>query len=815
MLHSHRHPVTRSQRLQRVCFVGLLALLLTTVASAQDDRRRRGRRGLADMMRRLPVMLVLDADSDGELSKAEIEGAHKALLTLDMDKDGNITLPEITPEELAGGNERARRGPPMMGPGGRSRMLPIMVALDQDGDGELFDDEVSEASRYLLVLDKNADGKIDAAELAPEFRRRGPGGRRGGPGGGGRGEPREGGAIQPADLERKDGVARIPDRATFKEMGYQGDEVMIDTQLRGIEFVKFQIEDAAAADQSRIYFINTKTHRAHMMFMGAIGLERGGHDQMRGVLSYRPMLRSPGGATGHYTFEFEPQDDYEFELVKAAYDQLVKHAPILQGNLSYHLLPFAKLQYLTETDKYDEAQLPVFEESTEQFADIAFLPLHRAQSFGRLRLMKQGERPGARDVVLYPTLPNEMPRVAGIITGVRQTPLSHVNLRAVQDDVPNAYIAGAQQDAAITALLGKYVYYSVAADGYELREASTEEVDAHFADLRPTSSQVPRRDLSVRAIQSLADVGFADAGSIGVKAANLATLRKFGLRDKLVPDGFAVPFFFYDEFMKNNGLYEVAKTMIQTPDFKSDADVRARVLGEFRKRVEQGKFPTELREALAAVQKKFKGKPIRCRSSTNNEDLPGYSGAGLYDSFTHRKKEGHLAKSIKQVFASAWNFRAFEEREFHRIDHLQTAMGVLLHRNQSKERVNGVAVTEDVLYHSKERSGPRFYVNAQMGENLVTNPGSGSTPEEILLSHRNPRTDTLVQRASGAQAGERLMKDKHLLELRRALRVIDREFRLLYGKSKGDLFAMEVEFKVTRKGKLLIKQARPWVYPEL
>ena len=48
---------------------------------------------------------------------------------------------------------------------------------------------------------------------------------------------------------------------------------------------------------------------------------------------------------------------------------------------------------------------------------------------------------GSRDIVLYDQLPNSLPRVGGIMTSVVQTPLSHVNLRAIQDNVPNAYIA--------------------------------------------------------------------------------------------------------------------------------------------------------------------------------------------------------------------------------------------------------------------------------------------------------------------------------------------------------------------------------------
>ncbi len=46
-----------------------------------------------------------------------------------------------------------------------------------------------------------------------------------------------------------------------------------------------------------------------------------------------------------------------------------------------------------------------------------------------------------RAILKSPFLPNEMPRVAGIITAVRQTPLSHVDLRAIQDRIAEAHPA--------------------------------------------------------------------------------------------------------------------------------------------------------------------------------------------------------------------------------------------------------------------------------------------------------------------------------------------------------------------------------------
>ena len=97
-------------------------------------------------------------------------------------------------------------------------------------------------------------------------------------------------------------------------------------------------------------------------------------------------------------------------------------------------------------------------------------------------------------------LPNELPRVGGIVTTVPQTPLSHVNLRAVQDKVPNAYIRGALDDEDVAALIGGWVHYSVTESGWSLSAATPAEVDAHYASSRPAQTQTPQRDLSVTSI---------------------------------------------------------------------------------------------------------------------------------------------------------------------------------------------------------------------------------------------------------------------------------------------------------------------------
>ena len=213
---------------------------------------------------------------------------------------------------------------------------------------------------------------------------------------------------------------------------------------------------------------------------------------------------------------------------------------------------------------------------------------------------------------------------------------------------------------------------------------------------------------------------------------------------------------------------------------------------------------------MSNLQKSFpEGTSIRCRSSTNNEDLPNFSGAGLYDSFTHHPDEGHLSKSIKQVFASLWNFRAFEAREFYRIDHFATAMGVLLHPNFAGELANGVAVTDDILYQTEGT----YYLNTQVGEDLVTNPDTQSVPEEILLDRSDSREYRVVTTSNRVADGKRILTDEYLRQLRNYLGVIHSRFRGLYQSGGGSReFAMETEFKITDNGELSIKQARPWIY---
>ena len=436
--------------------------------------------------------------------------------------------------------------------------------------------------------------------------------------------------------------------------------------------------------------------------------------------------------------------------------------------------------------------------------------MNPGEGYGLLRVMEPKERPNPRDIVIYEALPNELPRVAGVISTVPQTPLTHVNLRAVQDRIPNAFIREALDQPAIASLLDSYVHYTVTKNGYTIQAATKTAVDNHYASSRPTLPQTPQRDLSVTSITPLSEIGFEDWEAFGVKAANVAVLGTLGFPAGTVPDGYAIPFYFYDEFMKHNDFYTRIQSMLDDADFQDDYDTQEDKLKKLRKAIENAETPEWILTALADMNRGFTdGINRRYRSSTNNEDLPGFNGAGLYDSKSQKPSEDEedLAKSLKEVYASLWTFRAFIERDFHRVDHLKTAMGILVHPSYQDELANGVAVSIDPT----TRKPDDYYVNTQLGEDLVTNPEAHSVPEEIML---HPNRYTVLASSNQVEPGRLLMSDAQLTQLREHLITIHDHFERLYNPGPNEPFAMEIEFKITSDNVLAIKQARPWVFSD-
>ena len=183
--------------------------------------------------------------------------------------------------------------------------------------------------------------------------------------------------------------------------------------------------------------------------------------------------------------------------------------------------------------------------------------------------------------------------------------MSHVNLRAIQDGVPNAFIRDALQHPDIAPLLGSFVGYAATDEGWDLRAATPGEVDEHYESSRPTQAQTPQRNLSVTSITPLSNVRFEDWTAFGVKAANVAELGRLGFAAGTVPDGFAIPSYFYDEFMKHNNFYERIEDMLADPNFQSDFDSQDDMLDDLRDDIKDSHSPQWILDALATMHAAF------------------------------------------------------------------------------------------------------------------------------------------------------------------------------------------------------------------
>ncbi len=611
-----------------------------------------------------------------------------------------------------------------------------------------------------------------------------------------------------APIDFIDGSTSIPDAETFMDLATVqnvGWAPFLDDQL----YVKFGILDRDTPEP-KVYFINSNTYIIHASFWSGIGASVTGDDSS-GEIVFNPNDILPNGSIGSYSFNFSFGDAYDFEATQRTYELLVASMPFLQNNMNHFIGQSSENNHLNNyAEDFEGSRIEVALES-DVFAEVNYIPFHEAEGYGFFKHMQDlNETPGSRDIVLYDALPNSLPRVGGIITSVIQTPLSHVNLRAIQDNVPNAYIAEPLAIDSIANLLGNYIYYKVENEQFEIREATLNEVNNWYEDLRPTELQIPVRDLSITEIMPLEDINFEMSSSFGAKCSNVATMRSFDFPEGTIPDGFGIPFYYYDEFMQFNNFYEEAQVMINNPAFQNDINFRTERLKDFRRDIKDAPMPQWMMEDLQAMHDDFpEGTAVRCRSSTNNEDLPGFSGAGLYTSKTQHLDEGHISKSIKQVYASMWNFRAYEERDFYRIDHFMAAMGVLCHPNFQEEKSNGVGISIDPIYKTEDT----FYLNTQVGESLITNPDPNSVPEEILL-YQNPTQGGgyLVLRLSNlVNPGELVMDQVYLDQMREYLTTIHDEFSILYDVVGAEGFGMDIEYKVTAQDQLAIKQARPWV----
>jgi hypothetical protein len=459
------------------------------------------------------------------------------------------------------------------------------------------------------------------------------------------------------------------------------------------------------------------------------------------------------------------------------------------------------------------------------FRGQTFQPIATAVAFGLLHFVAGADLPtealGPDTIVVTDEVPNDLALVGGIITEVFQTPLSHVGILSKNRGTPDMALVDARHDPRLAPFLEKLVRLEVTGSGFTVREATPAEAQAFWLTQRPQGPPVsPRLDTSVRALVDLVGHGLEDLPRIGAKAAQLAEVMRIDSHDPSClgavptpPGGFAVPVVHSLEHFAASGAGDVLARWRAMPTFAVDPRVRAQGLAEVRAAILAHPVDPALVTSIEAVAAaRFGTARFRMRSSSNTEDLPGFSGAGLYTSISgavgdpkHRVEDG-----LRTVWASLWEPRAFDERELALIDHTKTAMGVLIHDAYDQvERANGVAVSRDVLDPTDAKA---FTIDAQAGEASVTNPAAGVASDQLVFNpYFNPPA---TYRSRSSLADGPILTSFEMGRLTCFLGQIRDHFQVVLDPdAKNRWFTMEVEFKfVGDTRELVIKQARPYSF---
>ena len=630
-----------------------------------------------------------------------------------------------------------------------------------------------------------------------------------------------------------------------------------------VQVVKVYI-DGLDSDDPDVYFINTVENETHWWFVKDLlgddfsipwfawrTYRRYPRPAAAVNLVLHRDLLIESRALGHavqepITVEMGAEDDIPPQLAL----QLVA---LLGSRMSWIEDGAHRLMWLPPNDGEQE-KLIAFEQAfldsgaawidrDELLANVTQQVLNPGVAYGRLRHLTPADLRttvvSSRDLLLLSEPVNELPIVAGTITETLQTPLSHVSIAARARGTPNMALLHGSRDKRIAPFIGEIVRLEVTDEDFTIRAATLEEAQEHWDAGLGVALEVPTADLQREGLPRLADLGFQDSAAVGVKAANVAELH--GLIAADAPEGFAVPFSHYERFMQHQlprrlcrdafvdcasegrdhqacegalercyagslgkmSLRQYASALLAEPVVVADPVLREACLDGLR--YAMGKLPVDpgFSDLLdSSISDRFGDRPVRLRSSTNAEDLPDFSGAGLYRSVSASGAGKDRASSrIRKVWASVWSWRAVEERAAWGIAHEDVYMAVLVHPAYRGETANGVLVTADLF---QDRPNAVSF-NLQPGDLPVTNPEGGATPEVVVVWEGGVDR----KQFSSESPGQPVLSDPELQAMYAQALMIRDHFAALYGRDEQSM-ALDLEVKRTAEGQLIVKQARPF-----
>ncbi|HXG91136.1 MAG TPA: PEP/pyruvate-binding domain-containing protein [Blastocatellia bacterium] len=605
-------------------------------------------------------------------------------------------------------------------------------------------------------------------------------------------------------------LERIGSREDFERLA----RVYYRGRFYALPHVMFVID---RRDNNRVYYVNSKAYAFHKDFVNAtyLSLERGrafyennyinpNRRFLLGTIAYQT-------ATDKFTYEFWEGDHLTKDLLQQTHAALSRtfFAPL-------YFKPNSLAQEEIANELNDDSlamRVPALT-ATELSRDSAYQPLNLGSGIGQLRIIDRLTDDTVIDrnqIVIFREAPVQLTPLSGIITTEPASPLSHVNMLAKSWGIPNAMIKNA--DKLFKQLEGKYVRLEVRENDYTVTPADTREVEARNREwVRRADLITPRADLNYARLTDLKDQRARDAIRFGAKSANLGEIissKRAGLN---VPPGFAIPFYFYQQFIRRNNLEERISAAVEEDRFVHDPAYRKSRLAEVRRWIQEGQHDDDFKMmVLEKVHREYAGRGLFVRSSTNAEDLPNFSGAGLYTTVPNVRTDEQLMEAIKTVWASVWNYEAYEARESFGMNHFGVYPAVLIQEGINADSA-GVAITTDP-FDPMDRGA--VYVNAKRGLGIKVVEGRRVAEQVIYRPRSNTlqvltRSDEDTMLAFDERGGVKEVKIETARavltdEMVRRLARAALQIKQVFGGRDQD-----IEW-VYARGKLFIVQSRPYI----
>ncbi|MGW8327528.1 PEP/pyruvate-binding domain-containing protein [Streptomyces sp. NPDC055897] len=491
--------------------------------------------------------------------------------------------------------------------------------------------------------------------------------------------------------------------------------------------------------------------------------------------------------------------------------------------------------------------------SHELFGTRTRTPLNPGEATGRLRHFRTHEEYAAAeaglgwaDIVAMPCLPDDVPRVAGFLNTAPITPLSHTNVLASGWGIPNAIVLDLDQLVGADGLDGTWIRYRVSEN-----EISVEPLERE-PELRAPAWHQQRIRLEPPLLEdapvlSLHRLRGADRDRYGTKAANLGELHhvldsrtadltafygrprppredlyghlaaRLGVDGPSVPqlrsaaaefvattvgapEGVALPFALQQHFLASSPALQQGIGKLKMALELDATDVLDSLCLQLQQLIRHTPVPESVtRQIMQAfpVPSAARGRLV-VRSSSNAEDLPGFSAAGVYDSVTAVRGTGELLDAVRQVWASLVSPRSVRLRHQVGISLDDTYMGVII-QEYVPASLGGVLVTCDPTRREDFRN---VYLNCSPGSPEQVVDGS-VLPQQYLYNtvEGGGRTVALGSWGDGLPAATRA----RLADLSLTGRLLQSHF------SADDLDRpLDIEWLMTDGGDFRLVQIRPY-----